>query len=159
MGVDPGYGRLGLAVLERTEGKETLLFSCCVETPPHEPFTARLVRLLRATEEAIVQWQPEALVVENLFVTKNQKTAMRVSEVRGGIIALAALRDMPVHELTPQEIKVAVTGDGSCDKRQVMWMVPRLVALPHTPRWDDEYDAIAAALAFFATNQTGRWRK
>lgn len=157
LAIDPGYERLGIAVVEKksntsagTNKKETLLFSDCFRTSPKESFESRLLSIGKRTEEIIEQYSPDALSIENLFMSNNQKTAMRVAEVRGALIYIAASRGLAVAEMTPLQIKLAVTGDGKSTKDQMMRMVDMLIDTKKSKMLDDEYDAIACGLAFFA---------
>ena len=155
--IDPGYERLGIAVLERVpRQKETLLYSTCIQTAKTLAREKRLLAIADAIAETIAKWKPEALAIETLFLHTNQKTAMPVAEARGAVLVEAARAGLPVHEYTPLQIKIAVTGYGRSDKRQVMEMVKKLVALPPQKRLDDEYDAIAVGLTCFASNKWNR---
>jgi len=148
--VDPGYGRMGVAVLEEKNRKPILLFSKCLTTPVGE-FSSRLNQLVKNFSQLLGKWQPEALAIEKLYFTKNQKTAMRVAEVRGAIVAAAAGKELSIFEYTPLEVKVAVTGYGRADKKQVAQMVPRLLDLKRAIKSDDELDAIAVGLTALAS--------
>lgn len=162
MGIDPGYDRLGIAVVEKLAGKkETLVYSDCFRTHSKDLVYARLLSIGKEIGRVLDGFRPNALALETLFVTKNQKTAMRVAEARGIIIYETSGRDIPIHEYSPVQIKAAVTGDGRSDKAQVAKMVGLSVALPAGKNggldgnggWkplDDEYDAVAAALACLA---------
>jgi crossover junction endodeoxyribonuclease RuvC len=151
IGIDPGYDRLGIAVIEKSgKGKESLLYSTCFQTSAKDDIYIRLAQVGAEVSRILEEYAPDALSIENLYITKNQKTAMRVSEARGIILYEAAKRHIPIHEYTPMEIKVAVTGDGSSDKRMVEKMVGLLLKLPPKKALDDECDAIAAALAHSA---------
>ncbi|MEN9649086.1 MAG: crossover junction endodeoxyribonuclease RuvC, crossover junction endodeoxyribonuclease RuvC [Candidatus Parcubacteria bacterium] len=151
LGIDPGYERLGIAVLEKTAGsKEQLLYSACLRTSAKDSFEQRLLSLGKEIERVIAEFSPEALAIETLFLSNNQKTAMRVAEVRGMLIYLAASNGLTVEEINPLQIKLAVTGDGKSSKDQMMKMVALLIKMPNKKALDDEYDAIAVALAFFA---------
>lgn len=153
LAIDPGYGRCGIAVVEKRDGKDALLFSTCIETSASTAYAERLRTVIENIEHAIATHAPEALAMERLFFTNNQKTAMRVAEVRGAILRAAGAAGLTVHEYGPGEIKVATTGDGRADKKQVAAMVKLLVAMPNPVRLDDEYDAIAIGLTHLA-----RWR-
>jgi crossover junction endodeoxyribonuclease RuvC len=96
------------------------------------------------------RFKPDALSMETLFVTNNQKTAMRVAEARGIIIYEALCKGIPVFEYSPMQIKMAVTSDGRSDKERVIKMVRILVKMPSEKALDDEYDAVAAALTHAA---------
>ncbi len=146
LGIDPGYERLGIAVLEKKNGKENLLFSACLKTSAKIPFNERLFLLGKELEKIIKKWKPDIVATEKLFFTTNQKTAMHVSEIRGLIIYLAMLHNAEVREFTPLEIKTAVVGYGKAEKRQVEHMVKTILKLKDKKRLDDETDAIACAL-------------
>lgn len=150
LGIDPGYGRCGVAVVEKSGGKEILLYSACIETNAGGEFSERLATVAAACEKLIAGYKPDALALEKLYVTKNQKTAMRVSEVRGALIAYAAKSKVPVFEYTPNEVKLAATGSGRADKRAVVKMLHALVSIDKKIAYDDEYDAIAIAVTHFA---------
>jgi crossover junction endodeoxyribonuclease RuvC len=153
--IDPGYDRLGIAVLEKPKaGNPKLVFSECFTTDKKLPFEDRLLSLGNHFEKLITTHQPEALAIENLFLTKNQKTAMRVAEVRGALIFLAKKLQLKVFEFTPNEIKVAVTGYGKGSKKDIAFMVPKLIAVNVTKKIDDEVDAIAVGLTYFAHMKT-----
>lgn len=146
LGIDPGYGRCGVAVLSKDRTKDVLIFSTCIETAAAAPFSSRLVETVHAIEELIEEYRPDRIALEKLYFTKNQKTAMHVAEVRGAILYLAGTKGLPVDEYGPGEIKAAVTGDGGADKKQMIHMVSLLTATRKEIRHDDEYDAIAVAL-------------
>lgn len=151
IGIDPGYDRLGIAVIERTSpGKEKVLYSDCFQTSPQETIYKRFGRIAGEVGRILDEFKPEALSIETLFITKNQKTAMRVAEARGVILSEAVRRSVSIHEYTPMQIKVAITSDGTSDKERVIKMVRLLVSLPTKKTVDDEYDAIAAALTHSA---------
>lgn len=159
LAVDPGYDRLGVAVLEKQNGKECVLFSCCVVTDKKEPHQKRLLDIGEGVRKVIADWSPKALAIETLFLVTNHKTAMKVAEARGVILYEATKAGLDVHEYTPLQVKIAVTGYGRSDKKQVTEMVKRLVSLPlplpsskegEVKRLDDEYDAIAVGLTCLA---------
>lgn len=159
LGIDPGYERLGIAVVEKVKNdKETLLYSACFKTSADIPFEERLLALGNEIKKVIRKYNPEALSIENLFLSTNQKTAMRVSEVRGAILYIAMSNGLSVKEFTPLQIKLAITGNGRSDKNSMIKMIPLLINIPRPSTklgvkkitLDDEFDAIAAALTYFA---------
>ena len=89
--------------------------------------------------------------IETLFFTTNQKTVMRVSEARGVILYQAALHNLPIYEYTPLQIKIAISGYGRGDKKQITQMIKQLIVCEKEIKHDDEYDAIAVALTCFAS--------
>ncbi len=150
LAIDPGYDRLGIAVIEGDPSRPTLVWSDCVE-PPKGETAERLAVVLRAVGDAIAAYAPDALAIETLFFSKNTKTALKVAEARGAILATAGAASLPVVECSPQEVKLAVTGYGSADKKAIELMVPKLIKLPQKKRRDDELDAIAIGIAALAS--------
>lgn len=144
--VDPGYERCGIAVLEKHGGTEKLIHSECMQTKKSLPFPERLCIIGEAIVRVINEYSPNSLAMETLYFSNNQKTALSVAEVRGVITYVAASMKLPLHEYSPGSIKIAVTGIGNADKKQVMAMVPKLVKMSNTNRLDDEYDAIAIGI-------------
>ncbi|TSC67363.1 MAG: crossover junction endodeoxyribonuclease RuvC [Parcubacteria group bacterium Gr01-1014_72] len=150
LGIDPGYERMGVAVVERVNGKDRVLFSSCVRTSPKEPHEKRLQKIAEEILGVIKNHRPSVLAIERLFLATNHKTAMRVAEARGVILSEAAQAGLRTFEYTPLQVKVAVTGYGRSDKRQVAKMVRVLTVLTKKKMLDDEYDAIAIALTCLA---------
>ncbi len=155
LGIDPGYDRLGIAVIEKsTSTKEVVLYSSCLQTSAKEDIYSRFKKVGETVAKVFDEYSPDVLAIENLFITKNQKTGMRVSEVRGIIIYEAVKRNIQVQEYSPVQIKSSVTGDGTSDKGRMIKMVGLLVKLPKKKMIDDEYDAIAVALTCSARLST-----
>lgn len=151
LGIDPGYDRLGIAILQKTSGaKDIVLYSNCFSTSAKDSIGNRLVNIGNEVVRILDEYTPDVMALETLFITKNQKTAMRVAEARGIIIYEATKRNVPVFEYSPMEIKTAVTGDGSSDKTRIIKMVGLLVDMPDTKKLDDEYDAVAVAITHSA---------
>jgi len=150
--IDPGYERMGVAVVERLGGATGhLLYSDCVRTSPKLAFTERLLGLGSEFERIIKDFRPNIFAVEKLYFAKNQKTALNVSEVKGMLCYIAKSHDLLIKEFTPLQIKVAVTGYGRATKSDIFKMIPKLISLREGTRLDDEYDAIAIALTAIAT--------
>lgn len=146
IGIDPGYDRLGIAVLEGDPSRPTLVMSDCI-TPPKGTPEERLTRVYAEVADALARYAPDLLAIETLFFSTNKKTALMVSEARGAILAASGSKGVPVREFSPAVVKLAVTGHGAADKAAIARMVPQLVALPQKKRLDDELDAIAVAIA------------
>ena len=153
LAIDPGYGRCGVAVLSNDSGKPCVLYASCIETSGEQAFGDRLGTVLDSIEAMLKIYKPDTIAIEEIFFSKNQKTAMAVAAVRGALLYLAHRAHLPVAEYNPQNIKVAITGDGRADKTQVLAMLPRLVVLPNPHARDDEYDAIALGLTHLATKR------
>ncbi|MFA5854229.1 MAG: crossover junction endodeoxyribonuclease RuvC [Patescibacteria group bacterium] len=145
LGIDPGTARLGFGVLRKEGSRLTHVAHGCLETPKEMPQPERLSFLHDALSALMTEHQPEHVGVEKLFFQKNVTTAMTVSEARGVALMAAQNGGMSISEFTPMQIKVAVTGYGGADKRQVQEMVKRLLSLKEIPKPDDAADALAIA--------------
>jgi len=148
--VDPGYDRLGVAVLEKQNDKETVVFSDCIETDKQADLSVRIHQAGKVFQTLLTKYKPEAVGIETIFFNQNQKTAIGVAQMRGVILYLAHEAGAKIFEFGPQEIKVAITGYGKSDKQAVIDMVRRLVENTPEKALDDEYDAIAVGVTTLA---------
>lgn len=148
--VDPGYDRLGIAVMELENGTEKLIYSSCIVTDKNQHLNDRLKSLGDEFSTLLNTHNPDSLGIETIFFNTNQKTAIGVSQARGVLIYLAKTHGCEVYEFGPQEIKVAVTGYGKSDKAAVIDMVKRLIPSSPKAALDDEYDAIAVGITCLA---------
>lgn len=148
--LDPGYDRLGVAVMERENGKDILLFSTCIVTDKTTALDARIFTAGTELTKIIEAHSPQVLALETLFFNKNVKTAIGVAEMRGVCLYIAHSFGCAIKEYSPQQIKVAVTGYGNSDKTAVTAMVQRLVTNVPQTALDDEYDAIATGITCLA---------
>lgn len=146
LGLDPGYGRLGFGVLHRSLRGELEYVTCGVITTKAGEATAhRLYEIVGDLEVLIAKHQPDLIAIEELFFVKNITTALKVAEVRGVILYLSARLGIPMVEIKPTEIKMAVSGDGHADKKQMQKMITLLLKLDTPPQPDDAADALAIA--------------
>ncbi len=158
LGIDPGFERLGIAVLEKVASakgysaprKEKIIFSECFKTSSKLDFSERLNLIGEEIKKVIEEYKPEVLAIETLFLNTNQKTVMRVAEARGVVVYEAARAGLKVFEASPPQIKIATTGYGRANKSQILKMVRILVEIADSKTSDDELDAIAIALTAFA---------
>ncbi|MBP9757932.1 MAG: crossover junction endodeoxyribonuclease RuvC [Candidatus Pacebacteria bacterium] len=150
LAIDPGYGRCGMAIVERVGIKDVLLFSVCVETDAKSPFPDRLNQVVTQCELLLATYTPDHMALEKLFFKANRTTAMKVAEVRGALIHAASRASVPVHEYSPAEVKSAAAGWGGADKKQVAAMIHALVKIEKSIKHDDEYDAIAIGVTHLA---------
>lgn len=146
LAIDPGYDRLGMAVLEGSASKPNLLWSTCVEIPKGERET-RLAHVYSNVMNVAKEYRPDLFALESLFFSTNKKTALGVAEARGSALSAASHAGLPVREVAPGTVKLAVTGNGRADKKAIAQMIPLLVHLPPKKRLDDELDAIAVGIA------------
>lgn len=145
LGIDPGYGRLGFGVIEVTPGKPKSLCHGVITTEAHGKTTDRLREIAADLRSLIERHQPQLLVIEELFFAKNTTTALKVAEVRGVVFLLAGEAGIEVVEVKPNEVKMATTGYGRADKRQMQEMVKVIFGLTVIPKPDDAADALAIA--------------
>lgn len=154
LAIDPGFDRMGLAVIEGDPSRPTHIWSECISPPKGAP-EERLAHIHDAVAEAISTYDPEVVAIESLFwSTNNKRSALGVAEARGVALSAAAEAGLSVSEHSPQQVKLAVTGYGAADKKAVAAMVPRLISLPQKKRLDDELDAIALAICTLSTQRT-----
>ncbi|MFN2582892.1 MAG: crossover junction endodeoxyribonuclease RuvC [Candidatus Dormibacteria bacterium] len=144
LGIDPGLGRTGFAVVDGSPGRLSLVAADRVDTVPQTDEAARLLSLFELVADVVATHAPEAVAVEQLFFSTNKRTAMRVGQARGVILLAMARAGLAVHEYTPTQVKHAVCGYGKADKRQVGRMTRALLALDETR--DDVADACAVAV-------------
>ncbi len=147
LGIDPGIGRTGYAVLEQT-GKNIVMRTCgCITTKPGEEQPARLLEIKKDLTSLITKYKPDAVCIESLFFAANAKTAMMVGQARGAILVTIAEHKLRLIEVTPLQVKIATTGYGKADKGQVQRMIVKLLNLKKIPKPDDAADACAIAWA------------
>ncbi len=146
LGIDPGTAITGYGVVEETGGELVLQTFGAIRTAAARPLPARLQAIYQKLRDLAHTWQPDAAAVEELFFSRNVRTAMSVGQARG--VALLALADagLPIAEYTPTEVKQAVTGYGTADKAQMQEMVRLLLGLATLPCPDDAADALAVAI-------------
>lgn len=154
LAVDPGYDRLGIALFD----DEKLIGSECFQTDKKDEHHVRLTQVGKHIRECIKTNSPDFFAIEELFFSKNQKTALKVAEVRGILLYEASRAGLTIAEYKPSEIKIAVTGHGSSDKKQVTAMTQTLTGKKDKCH-DDEYDAIAVGLTHNASFKFREARK
>ncbi len=148
LGIDPGYDRLGLAIIEKKpKTKETLLYSSCLTSKKTDTFNLRLKELGLKFEQILATYKIDLVNIESIFIANNKKTAMKVAEVKGMLCFLSVKAGIDVIEMTPLEIKLAITGYGNASKDQITKMAQMLIDIPDQVKLDDEFDAIVIALA------------
>ena len=152
LGIDPGTAATGYGIVERTGSQLRALDYGCLETLPTQELPVRLLEIHRAVTELILTHHPVHLGVERLFFNRNVQTAFAVGQARGVVLLAAAEHGLPVFEYGPHEVKLAVTGYGRADKRQVQRMVQMVLNMSELPRPDDAADALAVAICLAHAN-------
>ncbi len=150
LGIDPGVSRCGYACLQSTTSGAHPVAIGVLRTAPADPMPARLAELQRELRQLFDELRPDALAVERVLFQVNARTAMSVGQVSGLALAEAAGRGLDVAEYSPNEVKLAVAGDGAADKAQIQQMVMQLLRLSAPPRPADAADAAAVALCHLA---------
>ena len=153
LGIDPGFARVGWAVLKTQNSKQRIWNCGCIETSKDTKSQERLVAVYKQVCALIKKYKPDSLAIEELFFTNNAKTAFKVGEARGVITLAGAIQKIPVFSYTPLQVKIAVTGYGQADKPQVGRMIKAILKLKELPRLDDTVDAIAVALTHAFTSK------
>ncbi len=148
LGIDPGFDRIGVAIVTEENRKETILHSECIVTSRNQEFSARLVTIADHIQTVITTWKPTALAIEKLFFQTNKTTAMQVAEARGVILYIAKKNNLSIFEIGPGTIKLSVTGNGRANKNEVIKMIQLTTTLKQA-KYDDEYDAVATAITGF----------
>ena len=142
LGIDPGYGILGWAVIE--SDMKVVQYGT-IETEKNKPLEDRLLDIHRGIEYIIKTFHPESTALEKLFFSKNTTTALDVSRAIGVVILTLKLNGLSFEEYAPVQVKQALTGYGKADKSQMQSMVKTLFSLKEIPRPDDAADALAIA--------------
>jgi len=145
LGIDPGLERVGYGVIKREGSQLTSIAYGLIHTPKISlPDRVRLVH--EAVLEIIDTHNPDSIATERLLFTVNKTNAMDVAKSLGVILLAGSLRGLPWTEYSPPEVKQTVVGNGSADKKQVQFMVTKLLNLATTPKPDDVADALAIAI-------------
>ena len=146
VGVDPGPTVTGYGVVQR-EGQRLVLLECGVIRPTAgTPLPARIRQIFEGIGAILERFEPDVVAVEDVFQGKNAQSALKLGHARGAIILAATLRDLPVAEYAPRQIKKAVVGNGNATKDQVGFMVQSQLRLKAPPTPADAADGVAAAL-------------
>jgi crossover junction endodeoxyribonuclease RuvC len=146
IGIDPGLATVGFGVIRNEKDCITPLSYGCIRTSPEKQNQQRLLEIYNEINLLFEKYTPSEIAVEKLFFTNNITSAMGVSEARGVIFLAAQQRNIPVTEYTPKQVKQAITGSGTADKKQVQDMIKRILGLDDIPRPDDAADGLSIAL-------------
>jgi crossover junction endodeoxyribonuclease RuvC len=146
LGIDPGVSRCGYGVVRREGSQYRAVAYGVIRTPPRDELPSRLATLLHELDALIGEYRPIAVAVERVLFQVNTRTAMSVGQASGLALALAGRAGIPVVNYSPNEVKLAVAGDGGAGKYEVQTMVMRLLKLAELPDPPDAADALALAL-------------
>ena len=147
LGIDPGYDRVGVCIISSDRGVDTLMYSTCIMTDKKMEDYQRVEVVCDELQKIAEEYKPVCAGIETLFVFKNQKTVMGVSEARGAIKYILNKNKIKIIELTPMQVKSSVCGDGHSHKDQINYMVRNILKIDMNKKIiDDEIDAMAIAL-------------
>ena len=146
LGIDPGYGITGFAVLEAQRNNFQLVSCGAITTPPGTDFSARLEMIYEDMRRLIEVAKPDEVAIEELFFGQNVTTGIGVAQSRGVILLAIRQAGLDIYQYKPMQVKQAVVGYGNATKHQVQDMTKRILHLQQMPKPDDAADAIAIAL-------------
>jgi crossover junction endodeoxyribonuclease RuvC len=146
LGIDPGTLTSGYGIVVEEDHKLFHVVSGGISPSAKHAFPLRLKKIYEELEKIIDKHRPQVVVVEDLFVSKNIKSALKLGHASGVAILAAVNAGLPVFEYAPLEVKQAVVGNGKAEKKQVQIMVKTLLELPKIPHPADAADALAAAI-------------
>ena len=146
LGIDPGYGTTGFAVIEANRNQFQLLNCGAITTPPGTDFSARLEMIYEDMRKLLELSKPDTVAIEELFFGHNVTTGIGVAQSRGVILLAIRQAGLEVHQYKPMQVKQSVVGYGNATKHQVQDMTKRILHLNAMPKPDDAADAIAIAL-------------
>lgn len=145
LGIDPGLERVGFGVVKKEGSRLIALDYGLIQTPRGET-PERLSQIFAAVETLVAKHQPDYACSERLFFSKNQTTGIDVAKALGVVQLALSRAGLGCQEFSPPEVKLSVVGNGAADKKQVQFMVTRLLNLPSPPKPDDVADALAVAV-------------
>lgn len=152
LGIDPGSQKTGFGIINHAGGRSEYVTSGIIRLP-REELPLRLRIIFESVSEIVAEHCPQELAIEEVFMARDAKAAIKLGQARGAAITACVTQDMPVFEYAPKSIKQAVVGTGSASKEQVQHMVKTLLKLPAVPG-EDAADALAAALCHAHTQQS-----
>ncbi len=151
MGIDPGLSRLGYGIVTRTNHGYRATAAGILTTSLEIDLPCRLAIMSADLRALFEDFRPSVVVVERVFFQVNAKTAMSVGQASGLALATAAANGIEVHQFTPNEVKLAVAGNGAASKSEVATMVGKLLGVDQLPKQPDAIDALALAICYLGS--------
>ncbi len=155
LGIDPGYAIMGYGVVELIGNKFKVIEYGSIMTESRKNMTDRLKYLYYELMQLINRTDPDVAAIEELFFNTNTTTAIKVGQARGVSILACANSGIETNEYTPLQVKMALTGYGRADKKQVQHMTKTILNLKEVPKPDDTADALAIAICHGHSNFSG----
>ncbi len=148
LGLDPGSRYTGYGLIDRQGSRLRPIAQGRIAVPGSSPLPARLAHLCSELRDVLRRFEPETAVLEALFRGINPKSLIVLAQARGALLATLAAAGLEIHEYSPAEVKIAVTGNGRADKQQVGRMVKLILGLGEPQLSPDASDALAVAICF-----------
>ena len=158
-GIIDHVGIVGFGVLEYNSGKFTVVDYGAITTSSDMDFNRRLKVIYDDMTEIITTYKPDEMGIEKLFFNTNEKTAIDVAQARGVTLLPAIIRNIPIYEYTPLQVKCSIVGYGRAEKKQVQEMTKTMLHLKSIPKPDDTADAVAIAITHGLSVNTRRVMK
>ncbi|MDE6189433.1 MAG: crossover junction endodeoxyribonuclease RuvC [Clostridia bacterium] len=155
LGIDPGLAIVGYGVIETNKGASRAIDCGVINTPKDDSVPVRLTKIYDGMLSLIEKYKPDCIAIEELFFNTNITTGINVAQARGVILLACNQSNLKMYEYTPLQIKQALTGYGKAEKKQIQFMVTRLLNLKAVPKPDDAADGLAVALTHAQTARLG----
>lgn len=155
LGIDPGLAIVGYGVIDSQKGVNKVIDYGVINTPKEDSVPIRLTKIYEGMLGLIEKFKPDCISIEELFFNTNTTTGINVAQARGVILLACTQQALKMYEYTPLQIKQALTGYGKAEKKQIQYMVARLLNLKAVPKPDDAADGLAVALTHAQTARLG----
>ncbi|MCI8911470.1 MAG: crossover junction endodeoxyribonuclease RuvC [Clostridia bacterium] len=155
LGIDPGLAIVGYGVIEAQKGAFRPIDCGVINTPKSDTVPIRLNKIYDGMLSLIEKYKPDCIAIEELFFNTNITTGINVAQARGVVLLACQQKGLKMYEYTPLQIKQALTGYGKAEKKQIQFMVARLLNLKAVPKPDDAADGLAVALTHGQTARMG----
>jgi crossover junction endodeoxyribonuclease RuvC len=148
LGIDPGTALIGYGLLEFENDKPKAVDCGVIRINKKHAFQIQLQKIYQEITNLLKKTNPQVVAIEEVYVSQNAKTTLRLGHARGVILLAVVNQGIPISEYAPREVKQAVCGNGNASKQQIQWMVASMLHLDRNVLSEDAADAIAAALCY-----------
>lgn len=155
LGIDPGLAIVGYGVINTQKCNSSVVDYGVINTPKEDSVPVRLEKIYNGMISLVEKYNPDCIAIEELFFNTNTTTGINVAQARGVILLVCQQKKLKMYEYTPLQIKQALTGYGKAEKKQIQFMVARLLQLKAVPKPDDAADGLAVALTHAQTARLG----
>ena len=152
LGIDPGSRVTGYGLIETDGVRSRHLGSGCIRTTSGD-FPQRLGEIFTGVRGVLAEWQPQEVAIEQVFVSRNASSALKLGQARGAAISAVVTLEIPIFEYTPAAVKQGLVGNGRAEKEQVLHMVRVILGMQGKMALD-ESDALAIALCHAHSHAT-----